>query len=78
MVTKSFKKELDGLSPYQLTMAVKQWMKTHDARLQLTFNWKHKSFEDIPEEFNIEDLLVLKSIEEEEEQPRKKTRYIKL
>jgi hypothetical protein len=39
MVTESFKKELVGLSPWQLTQAVKHWMENNDARMELSFNW---------------------------------------
>ena len=39
MVTKAFREELVGLSPWQLTQAVKEWMDNNDARLEINFNW---------------------------------------
>ncbi len=79
MVTERFRKELRDLSPYQLTMAVKEWMVNHDARLQLTFNWAYPSeAEKIPEEFSEEDLLTLMSTLREPKPPKKKIKYVKL
>lgn len=52
MVTESFKKELVGLSPWQLTQAVKHWMENNDARMELSFNWAgDNSLEDDEKEY---------------------------
>jgi len=77
MVTKAFKKELKGLSPWQLTMAVKDWMKNHDARLQVSFNWENPD-KDLKDEYTDEDFVVTKSTEEEKPYERKKIGYVKL
>ena len=86
MVTERFRKELRDLSPYQLTMAVKEWMINHDARLQLTFNWdvtpdhlKLNKELGITEEFNEEEMLTLMSTLREPKPPkRKKVKYVEL
>ncbi len=86
MVTERFRKELRNLSPYQLTMAVKEWMVNHDARLQLTFNWdvppsmkKRNKELGIEEEFNDEEILTLMSTLREPKPPKpKKVKYVKL
>jgi len=86
MVTERFRKELRDLSPYQLTMAVKEWMMNHDARLQLTFNWdispharKINKELGIEEELNDEEMLTLMSILREPKPPKpKKVKYVKL
>ncbi len=86
MVTERFRKELRDLSPYQLTMAVKEWMVNHDARLQLTFNWdvppamkKRNKKLGIEEEFNEEEMLILMSNLREPKPPKpKKVKYVKL
>lgn len=39
MVSKGFREELVGLSPWQLTQAVKDWMDYNDSRIELKFNW---------------------------------------
>jgi len=79
MVTKAFRKELVGLSPWQLTMAVKEWMTNHDARMNLTFNWKTPfDLKNLSEEFKEEDFILLKSTKEKKGEKRKKIRYVKL
>jgi len=79
MVTKSFRKELRGLSPWQLTMAVKEWMTNHDARLNITFNWKTPGdMKKISEEFKDEDFILLKSTKEKKAEKLKKVKYVKL
>lgn len=77
MVTKAFKKELKGLSPWQLTMAVKEWMTNHDARLQVSFNWENPD-KDLKDEYTDEDFVVTKSTEEDPPYERKKIGYVKL
>ena len=37
MVTDEFKEELNALSPWQVTQAVKDYMSDHDIRLNLSF-----------------------------------------
>lgn len=79
MVTKAFRKELRGLSPWQLTMAVKEWMTNHDARLNITFNWKTPgNLKNIQEEFKDEDFILLRSTKEKKAEKRKKIKYVEL
>ena len=80
MVTERFRKELRGLSPYQLTMAVKEWMVNHDARINFTFDWSTPpSLKEIPEEYKDEEMLILMSNLREPKPPKpKKVNYVKL
>ncbi len=79
MVTKAFRKELVGLSPWQLTMAVKEWMTNHEARMNITFMWKTPGdLKGIEEEFRESDFIQLKSTMEKKAEKRKKIRYVKL
>ena len=58
MVTDAFRKELVGLSPYQLTEAVKEYMNHHDVRLNLSFAYACKTKDQLEE--GQEDCLWLK------------------
>ncbi len=80
MVTERFRKELRGLSPYQLTMAVKEWMVNHDARINFTFDWATPSEGlQFPEEYKDEEMLILMSTLREPKPPkRKKVKYVEL
>ena len=80
MVTERFRKELKDLSPWQLTMAVKDWMTYHDARINFTFDWATPSEqEEIPEEYKDEEMLILMSTLRDPKPPKpKKVKYVKL
>ncbi len=61
MVSKAFEKELMGLSPYELTLVVRRWMKLKDSRLELLFAWKTpEDMKHIPEEFYEHECVSVK------------------
>ena len=60
MVTKAFRKELLGLSPYEVTEILKEWMRIKDTRLNIAFSWGSPGAEEaVPEEYSDDDFLQL-------------------
>ena len=58
MVTDAFKEELRGLSPWQVTQAVKDYMSDHDVRLNISFAYACPTKDQLEE--GQEDCLWLK------------------
>jgi hypothetical protein len=78
MVSKAFRKELNELSPWQLTQLIKEWMEFSDARLEINFNWACPSKSELTE--GDEDCLWLKKTGWKSYAKRNidRTRYVKL